>query len=505
MNHRPLPVPLLLSVGALMTAAVVAAVLISGLLPLDFAASDHHASSEIDVRVQARQTDSGRVEVRAQSSLGGGEWTTHTPDARFLPISPESGQWYSSNPFAISAPAPAPDISDQAAYTQAFVAAAIARYDRDGREATLAYYNSPGAADGQWYIFIIDDQDEQDPLIAHANPDLVGVPAEDVIGPDGYPAGLMVLGAATDDGAWVDYQFTNLATGQAEIKHSWVVRHDGLVFGSGWYEDAPSKVHAPGAFTQSYVARALEMYRVLGREATLAYYSTPDSADGQWYMFIHQTDGTRVAHAHRANRPGWLGSNVGVTGLDVTGYLYGADMLAIETSGWVSYVFPNPDDENQYRRKHSWMVTHDGLQFGSGWYENNYDLAAENPAGYARALVQQAVDLFDAEGRQAALDYYNSPESADGPWYVFILEDRDDGIYTIAHAARPELVGTTRERIDANGFNYGEAFAAVTEEAGEWVSYLFTHPEPREDAPKHSWVVRRGNLLFGAGWYEGIE
>ena len=27
---------------------------------------------------------------------------------------------------------------------------------------------------------------------------------------------------------------------------------------------------------------------------------------------------------------------------------------------------------------------------------------------------------------------------------------------------------------------------------------------PVEDAPKHSWVVRRGDLLFGAGWYEGI-
>lgn len=45
----------------------------------------------------------------------------------------------------------------------------------------------------------------------------------------------------------------------------------------------------------------------------------------------------------------------------------------------------------------------------------------------------------------------------------------------------------------------------MEEGGGEWVSYLFTHPQTGEDAPNHSWVVRRGNLIIGAGWYEGIE
>ena len=110
-------------------------------------------------------------------------------------------------------------------------------------------------------------------------------------------------------------------------------------------------------------------------------------------------------------------------------------------------------------------------------------------------------------GREGTLDYYNLPESADGPWYVFVLEDREGDLYSVANSNRPELVGTTRERIDANGFNYGEALAAVTEEGGgEWVSYLFTHPQTR--AMTHlstaGWCVA-DNLLFGAGWYEGIE
>ena len=106
----------------------------------------------------------------------------------------------------------------------------------------------------------------------------------------------------------------------------------------------------------------------------------------------------------------------------------------------------------------------------------------------------------------ATLAPYNDPASADGPWYVFILEDRDGDLYTVSHSTRPDLLGTTRDRIDVNGFNCGEAFAAAMEDGGgEWVSYLFTHPQTGEDAPKHSWVAWRGNLIFGAGWYEGIE
>ena len=40
----------------------------------------------------------------------------------------------------------------------------------------------------------------------------------------------------TEAGRWVDYVFVNPATGDEGIKHSWVMRHDGLIIGSGWYE-----------------------------------------------------------------------------------------------------------------------------------------------------------------------------------------------------------------------------------------------------------------------------
>ena len=262
-----------------------------------------------------------------------------------------------------------PSKSDPAAYTQAFVERAIDRYNTQGLQAMLEYYNSSQSLDEAWYVFVFD---ESDVLVAHAaTPSIVGLHARYVLGPDGFPTGLQVVADATPEGAWTSYSWINPETREPESKHSWVVRHAGLVFGSGWYEPGPSKADLPG---------------------------------------------------------------------------------------------------------------------------------------YTQALVQRAVNLHASIGRDETLAYYNTPESADGPWYVFIVEDRAGVLYSVANANRPDIVGTTRERIDANGFNYGEAFAAITEESGgAWVSYLFTHPQTRQDAPKHSWVVRVGDLLFGVGWYEGIE
>ena len=109
---------------------------------------------------------------------------------------------------------------------------ALQRYEAQGREATVEYYNTPESADGEYYVFIFDEDDQ---LIAHANPDLIGMDLKGDLGVDvtGYRFGDLML-TATEEGLWVDYLFQNLATGNQEFKHSWVVRRDGLLFGSGW-------------------------------------------------------------------------------------------------------------------------------------------------------------------------------------------------------------------------------------------------------------------------------
>ena len=120
------------------------------------------------------------------------------------------------------------------------------------------------------------------------------------------------------------------------------------------------------------------------------------------------------------------------------------------------------------------------------------------PAAYTQAVVQDAIRLYSQEGRQAAIDYYNSVDNVDGQWYVFIIGE--DG-YSIAHH-NPDILGRDPAlRVDSTGYFYGDEMMSATE-AGKWVSYVFTNPDTGEETLKHTWMVRYDGLLFGSGWYE---
>ncbi len=112
--------------------------------------------------------------------------------------------------------------SNPAAYTKFFVDSAIARYEADGLDDTLAYYNSDESLDGQWYVFVVAEDGE---VVGHYDPEIRGQNLNGPIGTDatGYVFGPDML-AATEDGKWVSYVFNNPATGELESKHSWVAR-----------------------------------------------------------------------------------------------------------------------------------------------------------------------------------------------------------------------------------------------------------------------------------------
>ncbi len=386
---------------------------------------------------------------------------------------------------------PAPGRANPAEYTRFLVRNAIDRYESDGIDATLAHYNTEESIDGQWYVFIIDAEGT---MIAHAaNPDLVGMHVDDILGPNGYPAGAAVAASADEDGEWFSYDFPNPDTGGVETKHSWMVIHDGLTFGTGWYERGPGKADAP-AYTKAFVRQAINLYDAVGLEDTLAYYNTADSVDGQWYVFIFDANDTLIAHAANADLVGMHASDI----LGPNGYPAGAAVVASadEDGGWFSYDFPNPDTGG-VETKHSWMVIHDGFTFGSGWYERGPSKA--DPPAYTKAFVRQAINLYDAVGLDDTIAYYNAKESIDGQWYVFI---GDEDKTMLAHAANPDLVGMhASEILGPNGYPAGAAVAAVADEDGEWFSYDFPSPDAGVET-KHSWMVLHDGLTFGSGWYE---
>ena len=205
-----------------------------------------------------------------------------------------------------------PPKSAPAEYTKFFVETAVSRYDAEGLGATLAYYNNVESIDGQWYLFIVNADDK---VIGHYDTHLLG---EDLNGPlgtdaNGYNFGPEML-SATEDGLWVSYVYRNPESGvvgsnfeEYELKNAWVVRHDGLLFGSGWYIRADE-------FTRQLVSVAVDRFREAGLPATMEYFSGPGSAlagleaaieyyneaetvDGRWIAFIADETGEFVAHS----------------------------------------------------------------------------------------------------------------------------------------------------------------------------------------------------------------
>ena len=251
-----------------------------------------------------------------------------------------------------------PSRSAPAEYTQHFVENAIARYEAQGLDATLAHYNSPRSVDGQWYVFIID---QNDLVIGHPDPERLGLDLKGWVGTDanGYEFGPEML-AATEDGKWVSYVYRNpesggIGTGDFELKNAWVMKHDGLLFGSGWYIDADE-------FTRMLVSVAVDRYRDVGLAGTMAYFASPGSAlagleeaiayynaaetvDGHWFAFIGGPDGKIVGH-----------SDISKIGGDVQDLLGGETFQATEAGAWV--------ESGSLR---VFVAGYDGHVFGSGW------------------------------------------------------------------------------------------------------------------------------------------
>ena len=266
--------------------------------------------------------------------------------------------------------------SAPAQYTKFFVENAISKYDAEGIDATLSYYNRTESVDGPWFMFIIDANDK---IIAHYNPHLLN---EDIKGPLGtdpnsYRFGQEML-SATDEGKWVSYVFRNPEHGvpgadfsSFELKNVWVVRHAGLLFGSGWFVDADQ-------FTQYLVADAVSQYRTRGLQATLdyfssqetalaglettiAYYNDAETVQGEWFAFIADGNGTLVGH----NNPELIGRSL--TDL----YLFHLVTHEFTKEGvWVA-VEAIDSATGGMESMRSWVVKYDGVTFGSGWYSGD--------------------------------------------------------------------------------------------------------------------------------------
>ena len=257
-----------------------------------------------------------------------------------------------------------PPRAAEADYTRFFVNNAITRYEVQGLSATLDHYNRPESIDGQWYVFIID---EDDTVIGHPDSGRLGLDLNGWVGYDanGYRFGPEML-AATEDGRWVSYVYSNPERGSlspenlsdVELKNAWVVRHDDLLFASGWYINVDE-------FTQDIVSAVVDLFSSVGLEGVIeaitnnpasilggvassaVSYNTSGAIQGEWSVFIADRSGTIVLHFN----PERIGQRLED--------LLGEAVLHIDEGGvWLTS-----------ESMRVWAVEHYGWVFGAGWHQ----------------------------------------------------------------------------------------------------------------------------------------
>ena len=385
-----------------------------------------------------------------------------------------------------------------AAFTQDFVQAALDRYDRDGREATLAYYNDRANVYsdtsltsfiyGPWYVFIIDENDR---IVSHPlRPELIGEDIKTIIGSDGYELGKEIA-TATEAGHWIHYlPFT---CKEEELKRSWAVRHDGLIFVSGYYEPtaghcrrvllvpgrySPCPHHVFGASRCPGIAAVLE-------NPTPRSFRSGISVISGWACdaeeIVIEINGEPLKAAYGTVR----GDTAEVCG---------------DTDNGFSLLW---NWNNLGDGAHTVLARIDGVPFARSRVTvttfGDEMLGDEEKATFTRDFVQAALDHYDRDGREATVAYYNSQASVEGQWYVFIADEND---LFIAHPIMPELIGQDiKTFVGSDGYELGREIARATE-AGHWIHYLWPNPAAGgAEEPKHSWVIRHDGLIFGSGYY----
>ena len=393
--------------------------------------------------------------------------------------------------FSASHSALVEDVTDS---VKEYVSKAIAKYDNDGLDATITHYNGQGSLDGQFYLFLIG---EDDIYLAHPIfPHLIGTDIKDVVGSDGQELGKEIA-QATEEGVWVEYLWPHPVSRQEQQKVTWAIRHDGLIFASGYYAGEPEtgppawRDADPRDYTVQYVNQAVERYEREGLESMLNYYNSVASFEGEWYLFA--TDDKDMYHVHPL-LPHLIGTDIkDIVGSD--GYELGNELAKAVDGGegvWVEYLWPHPVTLKEVP-KVGYAVRRDGMLFASGYYAR-----VEDPAARTAAYVQEAIEYYKGNGLEATIARYSSPESLDGQWGLTLADEND--ILRVAPLAK-HLIGTDLKGLAMPRRAIGKEMTAATEE-GTWISYIFPNVRSSETLYAHTWAVRHDGLLFMSRYYD---
>ena len=360
----------------------------------------------------------------------------------------------------------------------------ILEYERDGRDASLASINTIPDEPVSTYVFAADQQSGTT-VAQNVDANLIdNVPDWDAITAV-IPEQDIIATISKGTGMWVSYAHTNPVNGQDEIKRTWLVMHDGLVFGSGYYSS-----NIPESDVQFAVSNAIRTYEANKENDAWVDIITPDApirTDAMYPFVIDAATWTRLADGVVPARVGQPETILDTSSRSVEDVL--AD-LEVNGATWATYLFHNPATGVE-QLKRSYLQLRDGIVFGSGYYA----LDAQVQTSLNGRILE-----YERDGRDAVLASIN------------VIPDDPVSTYVFAVA---QLTGTTvAQGVDSNlidDTNDWDAITAVipvqdimdviSKGSGMWVSYEHTNPVTGQDETKRTWIVLHGGLIFGSGYY----
>ena len=231
---------------------------------------------------------------------------------------------------------------------QSRVDLAIFSYNENGQAAFDAITPDEPVTTDESYPFVL-DADTLEVVAYGASPDAVGTAYDGIL--DSGPRSLdgILADIETDGHTWVTHTAINPATGNEQLKRTWLEARDGYIFGAGYY--------VPDSNVRDVTSYLITIYK---HAPNLLLQLRTDASPAHTGFIADPTTGLGLR-----NNPSlqWAAITAEVPADDIL------QILENEQGMWVMYQAVNPlTGEEEERRV--WLTLHDGYVFGRGYYES---------------------------------------------------------------------------------------------------------------------------------------
>ena len=312
-------------------------------------------------------------------------------------------------------------------------------------------------------------------VLAHGLlPERVDTPAFIISQYSDTPHDVLIEDLQNTNGVWVDYIFLDPETNEDGLKRSWIVLHDGYVFGAGYYYSIEDKINRILDDTIAlYEVEGFDAITALGAKITVNYP-----------FAVEPYTGKIMASPRNPDRVGAITTG-STTGIADVPFNVIADAMAETGKGAEKYIPILNPITGELDQKRNFYRLHDGYIFGTGYFYP----AAEKVMG----VVEETIRLYDAD-KENAFANINAQYVTITPHYPFVIDPVNKTI--VAHGAYPEeRINTTAAILSQTGFTNKTPDDILTElqdGKGIWVEYVYNIPGTEFEEQKHSYLLMYG-------------